>query len=104
MAAIYSKRLAAGAQASGTNSVVYTVPSDTTTVIRTISLTPTGTGTTEMLCNLNGVAIIFGGVGSAQYISTITNLRAVLNAGDEIQMQSLEGGFEYFLSGYELSD
>lgn len=56
-----------------------------------------------MLCNLNGISIIVGGASSTQWSSIVQNLRAVLNAGDQIQMQSLAGAFEYVISGYELT-
>lgn len=101
MAKVYSKRLAAGTIASGSSSV-YTVPANTTTVVRSIQLTAYTAGAAECLVNLVAPVIIVGVSSPGQWTTISTELRAVLNAGDELQVQVLSGSWEYFISGYEL--
>jgi hypothetical protein len=103
VAQIYSTRFAVGARPSGTTASVYTVPSGFVAVLRDVVLTPTGTGATDMLVVLHGVAVIVGVQSTGQFVSTHTAMRQVFNAGDVIDVQSISGDFQYALSGYLLS-
>jgi hypothetical protein len=103
VAQIYSTRFAIGARPSGTTASVYTVPTAFVAVLRDIVLVPTGSGATDMLVVLHGVAIVAGVQATGQFVSTHISMRQVFNAGDVIDVQSISGDFQFALSGYLLS-
>lgn len=102
MAAIYSKRFAAGYVAPGAAFVVYTCPVGVTAVVVDIELSPQTAPATRASVTLNGGRVIFEVVGGVQYVTMQWRGRAVLNSGDQLYFVPTAGTWAYFVSGYEL--
>lgn len=100
---IYSVRLAAGSQAAGTSSIVFTAPAGKVTVVRDIRLGPQSAVPGIAAVNLTGVAELFCAQGTTQYVTAGSELRAVLNPGDTLTMDAISGTWSYLISGYELA-
>lgn len=103
MTTIYSTQFAAGAQAAGTASAVYTVPAGMVAVIRSIELGPQNAPASLCAINNLGVAEIFAAEGGPQYVTIHADMRCVLTAGDVIQVDALAGAWSYIISGYLLT-
>jgi hypothetical protein len=102
VASIYSTRLAAGTQSSGSSSSVYTVPSGATVVLRDISLAQTSGTPGLMAVALSGGPACFTVEASALYVTEHEEGRWIFNAGDNIIVDAVSGDTNYFLSGYVL--
>lgn len=102
MAAIYSTQLAAGTQAAGTTTVVYTVPAGATVVVRDISVGAQSAPANFVAINVAGVAEIAAFDAITQYLTAHWEGRVVLNAGQEINVDAITGTWTYIISGYVL--
>jgi hypothetical protein len=103
VASIYSTLFSTGDCPASDTITAYTVPTGMVAVLRSVSLVPTGTGSTTMLVVRHGVAVLIGVNATGQFISHHIDMRQVFNAGDVIDVQSIAGDFQYSLSGYLLS-
>lgn len=102
MPTIYSTKFAAGSQTAGTSSAVFTVPVGKIAVVRSISLAPQAGPTTQCAVNDFGNGEIFTVHGGNQYDTLTWTGRAVMNAGDVIQIDAIAGTWSYHVSGYLL--
>lgn len=102
MAGIYSTQFAAGSQASGTTTVVYTVPAGKVAVVRDIVVGAQDTPANSVAVNYYGVAEIYQAGAIAQYSTAHFEGRVVLNAGDSIDVDAISGTWTYVISGYLL--
>jgi hypothetical protein len=103
MAAIYSTQLAAGSQASGTTSVVYTVPAGFVAVIRDIVFGAQSPPANSVASNIAGVAEIYSVDTVTQYRTAHSEMRVVVNAGQSINVDAIAGTWSYIISGYLLT-
>lgn len=103
MTVVYSTKFAAGAQASGSTSVVYTVPAGYVAVVRDIEVGAQNAPANSVAINLAGVAEIYQAGGIAQYSTAQWKGRVVLNAGDQINVDAIAGTWTYIISGYLLT-
>lgn len=102
MAAVYSRRLSAGYYPPGTTATVYTAPSGITAVVRSVQVTnQTGSGGNCRIVDGGGVDFA-STVGGALLETIVVNLRAVLESGDSIGIDTATDGFTVRISGYEL--
>jgi L-aminopeptidase/D-esterase-like protein len=103
MPQVYSTRFAAGAIGAGDSAVVYTVPSGVTAVVRDVKV-HCGSATAALF------TLTIVGIANALVINTtddgtvpLSDMRIVLNAGDQLQVSATSEGFEYVISGYQLT-
>lgn len=102
MAGIYSTQFAAGSQASGTTTVVYTVPAGKVAVVRDIVVGAQNAPANSVAINYAGVAEIWEVGTIAQYSTAHFEGRVVLNAGQTINVDAIAGTWTYIISGYLL--
>lgn len=101
--AIYSKKLAAGFLASGSNVVVFTAPAGVTTVVRCITAFSEASGSSQLIMRLVAIADFFAANATFIEESFLWDGRLVLDPGDELEVQTIGGGWGYTISGYELN-
>ena len=99
---VYSTKLAAGSINAGSNANVYTVPVGVVTVIRSIQVADLLALAGILLVTQGGIwiASFFG--SAVQYTSYYWEGRAVLDAGDVINVDAISSNWTYRISGYEL--
>lgn len=103
MAAIYSVQIAAGTQATGTSSAVYTVPSGSVLVIRDICVGAQSAPANSVAINLSGLAEVVAFETVTQYQTAHWEGRAVAEAGQVVSVDAIAGTWTYLISGYLLS-
>lgn len=102
MASIYSAQLAAGSQAAGTSSAVYTVPAGAVVVIRDICVGAQSAPANAVAINLSGLAEVAAFDAITQYQTGHWEGRAVAEAGQVISVDAITGTWTYIISGYVL--
>jgi len=103
VASIYSTKLAEGLQAAGSNSDVYTVPSGYVAVIRSIQLYVVSAGAATAIVAHKSVSFIACVNTTAAFQGEDFEMRAVLDAGDIINVTASGVEFSYLISGYLLT-
>lgn len=98
---VYTVRLAAGSTSSSSPVTVYTAPTGLTIVVRDIVLTPSGTGNVGELF-LAGVVVARYASGLAQ-IPNHSEIRQVLQVGEEIAVATTDPTMYYLVTGYALT-
>lgn len=102
MASIYSTRFALLTSSAAGPTVLYTVPANTVAVIRDISgLCSAAPGACAVA--INGAESIFSALALASLQSFHYEGRAVVNAGETIDLFVLAGTVQIAISGYLLS-
>jgi hypothetical protein len=103
-----SKQLAAGSStaALGNQTVVYTVPAGSTTIVKDATLANEGAAAQSYnfsIFTAGGIQIFLAAVTSAaQYTITHWEGWAVAEAGDRVCVGCTAAGLEYLISGAEL--
>lgn len=103
MARIYSRLLAAGSQAAGTVSTVYTCPVGVTAVIKDICLYAGGGVGGFVLVFTSAGGVIKTAVGNAAFTSDQWSGMSVMRPGDLLRVNAFAGAWSYTISGYELA-
>ena len=103
MARIYSARLAERSAFTGGPTAVYTVPSGTLAVVRSISMSQDAGALSVGLVLRTGGAILAGVQAAALYVCQPIDLRSVLNGGEQLSFQVIAGTWSISVSGYELT-
>lgn len=103
MTALYSTQFAAGTEAGGSTTVVYTVPTGYVAVVRDIEVGAQSPPANSVAINYAGVAEIYSVDTITQYRTAQWRGRVVLNAGDTINVDAIAGTWTYIISGYLLS-
>lgn len=102
---VYSAQLAYGLNTTGGANTVYTCPAGYTAVLLDMELLTPGTGSTSThLIRVNGSGYWYYMNATAQLQHAQWSGRLVLNADDEIQIQSTTQELYYFLSGWLLTN
>lgn len=100
---IYSALLARGNQSGGGEVTIFTAPASLVTVVRTIAIYAYGL-TTEARVGVTGIATMADLINSTGHpLGEVFNGRWVLNAGDEVYVNFVTSGGEYYVSGYLLT-
>ncbi|MFD7677539.1 hypothetical protein [Streptomyces sp. NPDC060187] len=95
------KRLSRGSTTTTLTSI-YTVPSNTTTIVTNIVVANSGTSAATVLLQLNGLAIIPNTPLPGNGIFTL-DISQVMDAGDTVKIQGSTTTCSYFISGVEVT-
>lgn len=95
------KRLSRGTTTTTLTSI-YTVPSNTTTIVTNIVVANSGTSAATILLQLNGLAIIPNTALPGNGIFTL-DISQVMDAGDTVKIQGSTTTCSYFISGVEVT-
>lgn len=100
---VYSVRMAIGHQAAGLDTVVYTCPVGHVAIVRDIDVVPDSGIASNVYVNINGVANMLSSPGGPAAVNVSWRGRQVMHAGDTLRLGTPVGGWQFLISGYELS-
>lgn len=102
---IYSVRLYANEVPASSNTVIYTVASGITVVVRCIDVVAAAPGATgQAQVSITGKAFLFSGTFSATAQYLAWRGRQVLNAGDGLAAITTSSAVYFCISGYQFQN
>jgi len=100
---VTNKRLAAGTL-SDSNATLYTVPTSTTTIVKSLILCNTTAAAVTVTLKLNGIEIMSGKSLAANETYMLSSLDQIIGAAELIEgSASAASAIKYYISGKEVT-